>query len=94
MPLLPAEVFNKIVPIKFRWLDVGIFIDDGKDHWGFSAQNLLQHMPQAVRGNVEEVGEDGAIYPAAVDEMAILAQTILQVQQLTAQVKELQRAQQ
>lgn len=91
MPLLPAEIFNKIKPIKFRWLDVGIFIDDGKDHWGFSAQNLLQHVPQAVRGNVEEVGEDGAIYPAAVNEMAILAQTVLQVQDLIQRVTNLER---
>ena len=86
---LDSEAFAAIQPIKYRWADVGIFKDDGKDHWGFSAQNLLPIMPQAVVGDIEAKQENDDPQPASLDTLAILAQTVLQVQQLMRDVKEL-----
>ena len=84
MGLLDEDVFAKITPIKFRWQDIPPFIDDGVDHWGFSAQNILDYAPLAVKGSVTETGPNGEIYPANIDLMAILGQTILQLQALQA----------
>jgi hypothetical protein len=84
--VLDAEAFAAIQPIKYRWADVGIFMDDGKDHWGFSAQNLMPIMPPTVVGDITARQENDDPQPASLDTLAILAQTVLQVQALMRDV--------
>lgn len=84
------ESFLRINPIKYRFADVGIFKDDGQDHWGFSAQNLLPLFRSMVNGDIAAVQENGDPQPASLDLTAILAQTMVQVQQLMRRVAALE----
>jgi len=88
--VMDTEGFKQIQPISYRFADVGIFVDDGKDHWGFSAQNLMPIMPQAVTGDVNAVQENGDPQPASLDSAPILAQTVLMVQDLMRRVEALE----
>jgi len=92
MPSLTETQFHKIHPISYHWADVGIFKDDGKARWGFSAQNLLGIAPQMVQGDVDAVQENGDPQPACLEPLAILAQTVLQVQQLLKRIAALEAA--
>ena len=89
---LDSEAFAAIQPVKFRWADVSIFKDDGRDHWGFSVQNLMSLMPEAVVGDIEAKQANGDPQPASLDTLAILAQTVLQVQALMQRVQALETA--
>lgn len=92
MALLDEEAFTAIEPIRFHWADVGIFRDDGAAHWGFSAQNIARTLPEALTGDIEAVQENGDPQPASIDDRAILAQTVLQVQDLIRRIKALEKA--
>jgi len=77
-----------IKPISFRFRDIGVFEDtpgDAGEYWGFSAQNLLDaKFHKAVHGSPTAELEDGTPQPMNVQDRPILAQTVLQVQQLIA----------
>lgn len=92
VPLADAhEVYMGIQPVEYSWADVGIFKDDGRRHWGFSAQQLLDcGFDKAVEGSVTEVQADGTPQPAHVQDRPILAQTVLEVQALWTRVEELE----
>lgn len=93
LPLVfDAMKFAQVQPIKFRFANVGLFKDDGKDHWGFSAQNLVTVYPPAVIGDVQAVDEDGAAQPASPDLAAVLAQTVLAVQEALQRIAALEIA--
>jgi len=92
MPLLNEEAFAAIEPIRFHWADISIFKDDGRPHWGFSAQNIEKALPEALLGDTSELTKDGDPQPASIDDRAILAQTVLQVQDLIRRIKALEKA--
>lgn len=82
--------YLQIRPISYRYRDIGIFEDqEGPDgeFWGFSAQNLLTCIPKAVQGSPTAVLKDGTPQPMSVLDRPILAQTVLQVQQLIAEAQ-------
>jgi hypothetical protein len=83
------EAFLKIKPIRFGWKDISLWRDDGKEYWGWSAQNLATCIPKAITGDFEQLTKDGEIQPATVDERPILVLTVLEVQALIAEVAEL-----
>ncbi len=90
--LLDADTdgFLALVPITYEWAGVHPYIADGVEHWGFSAQNVKRAMPKALIGDIEAVQENGDPQPASVDTTVILAQTVLQVQNLMNRVKQLE----
>lgn len=72
-----------IRPKSFHYQNIGIYTDNG-EHWGFSAQNLLECVPIAVQGSPDALLDDGTPQPMNVQDRPILAQTVLHVQQLIA----------
>lgn len=82
--------FMAIVPKQYRWGDVGIFRDDGREYSGWSAQQLLAcGFGHAVDGDITAVQENGDPQPASVQDRPILAQAVLEIQALHALVAEL-----
>jgi len=86
MPLLTEDTFARIKPIRFHWADVGIFKDDGRPHWGFSAQNIKAALPEALVGDTKAVQENGDPQPASIDDRAILGQCVRQIQAINARM--------
>lgn len=85
-----AEKFLQIKPIEFEFKTVGIFVADGTRRWGFSAQNLVEPYPLMVVGDVNAVQENGDPQPATPDTVAILAQTVLGLQDALRRIKALE----
>lgn len=82
--------FMAIVPKQYRWGDVGIFRDDGREYSGWSAQQLLAcGFGHAVDGDITAVQENGDPQPASVQDRPILAQAVLEIQVLHDLVAEL-----
>jgi len=83
-----AAAFASIVPIRFK----RNHDPQSGEHWGFSAQNLYGAFPLAVVGSVTAVKADDTPDPAALDTTAILAQTVLMVQDLIRRITQLENA--
>lgn len=85
-----TEAFMAIRPIRFQWN--ALLRDTVKVQAGFSAQNMVEVLPQAAVGDINStVEEDGSIHmPASVDMMPILAHTVAQVQKLINRVNQLE----
>lgn len=89
MPDYHAQ-FMAIRPKQYRWGDVGIFKDDGREYAGWSAQQLIEcGFGHAVDGSITAVQENGDPQPASVQDRPILAQAVLEIQALHALVAEL-----
>jgi hypothetical protein len=87
---MDTDAFHRIKPIRYHYADVSIFRDDGRERHGFSAQNLKTALPQAVTGDIDAVQDNGDPQPAGLDTTAILAQTVLQVQDLLKRIAALE----
>lgn len=82
--------FMAIRPKQYRWGDVGIFKDDGREYSGWSAQQLIEcGFGHAVDGSITAVQENGDPQPASVQDRPILAQAVLEIQALHVLVAEL-----
>ncbi|MCP3475162.1 tail fiber domain-containing protein [Bradyrhizobium sp. CCGUVB1N3] len=83
---------KELKPVSFRWKDVGIFKDDGKQHVGLMADNVQDVLPDAVVGSLRALTADGDIQPASIDAMPLVALLVKAVQELTAKVEALEAA--
>lgn len=82
--------FMAIRPKQYRWGNVGIFKDDGREYAGWSAQQLIEcGFGHAVDGSITAVQANGDPQPASVQDRPILAQAVLEIQALHALVAEL-----
>lgn len=85
-PLVSSrEAYLQIKPIRFRYREMGIFSDNG-EQWGFSANNLRACVPVAVNGEPDAVQADGTPQPMSVNDRPILALTVIEVQNLIAEL--------
>lgn len=82
-----TQAFMGIVPITYKFRDIGVWDADGKTYWGFSAQNLSSALPSSVVGDVSAVNPDGTPIPASVMDRPILAVTVHVLQALVSEVE-------
>ena len=86
--------FMAIRPIEYEFDNVRIWTADGVNRWGFSAQNLVQAIPDSAAVTNEEtpmpVMAVEAWSPLNVDDRPILALTVRQVQDLITRVRALE----
>jgi hypothetical protein len=75
---------NQLRPIKHRWLDKNLFVDDKKDHHSLIAQEVKQIIPEAVVDPLDEHGHH------SIDLLPLLSHLILAVQELSAKVNKLE----
>ena len=78
---------QKVLSIKtydFKWIDSKLRQD------GVLAHELQEILPYAVSGTKDQLREDGTIYPQGVDYGKIVPVLIKAIQELSAQIKELQ----
>ena len=83
-------------PVKFNWIEKFVESEQGKDMFGFIAQEVLPHIPEAV----ESFGEsdlyiDGVVIenPLRINEKFIIPVLVKAIQELSAKVTLLENAQ-
>lgn len=87
-----TDAFMRLAPINFRWKKIGAITNNDFKIDGLSAQNVKANFPMAAFGDFDTPPkEDGTMdFPGAVDDRAVLAHTILQVQKLITKVAALE----
>jgi len=74
----------------YRWLDGGIYVDDGADNIGVIADEVQAVFPAAVRGEPDAEDAGGNIIPQSVNDRALIAIALKAVQELRARVIDLE----
>ena len=91
---LHESEFMAIRPIEYEFDNVRICTADGVNRWGFSAQNLVQAIPDSAAVTSEEtpmpMKAEDSWSPLNVDDRPILALTVRQVQDLIRRVRALE----
>jgi Chaperone of endosialidase len=77
---------TELRPVTYRWRDHGIFIDDGKDHIGFIAQEVGAVIPDAVT-----IGDDED-NTQTINTTPLLATIVAAMQQMAARITALEGA--
>lgn len=86
-PLAGAlDVLRALQPVAFRWKR------DGSTGQGFLADEVQQVVPEAVTGEPDAVGEDGAVQPQGVDFSKLVPWLTSAIQALLARVEALEGA--
>lgn len=75
---------SRMLPIRFRYADKGVFRDDGVIREGFVAQDIIAIVPSAVEGALN--GDQ----PLSLNPMPLIATLVKAVQELTARVVSLE----
>lgn len=75
---------SRMLPIRFRYADKGMFRDDGVIREGFIAQDIIAIVPSAVEGALN--GDQ----PLSLNPMPLIATLVKAVQELTARVVSLE----
>lgn len=87
------QKINSMSPMWFRYkglpgTDSELFQDDGRDHYGFSANAMLGIMPEAVIGEINGKTPDNKIQPLMLDPKPMLAHTIGALQEVDVELQE------
>jgi len=79
--------------IVFRYQDVGVWKDDGRDHYSFNAETLLTVSPPCVRGTPSsKTAADPDFQPLTLDPIALISRLTKCVQELMTRVEALEGA--
>lgn len=74
-------------PISYRYKNIDLWSDDGKEREGFIAHELAEVVPGSVNGTKDAVTESGGIQPQTLDLSSLVAVLTAAMQELTAEVR-------
>lgn len=88
---LDVDTFMALQPASFRLKDTELFQGYPLQH-GFIAQQIETAYPVALIGSTTAVDDEGNPFPASVDYMALIAQTVLMVQDIQRRLTAMEAA--